>query len=210
MNTVSTPKGGQYKIQLPDGTNVWLNAASSITYPTAFTGNKREVIIDGEAYLEVKSNKGQPFFVTTKTSAIQVLGTSFNINAYEDEPSKTSLIEGSIKVALRPSGNAPGSSGFILKPGQAYKNGKVITTDIDQDIAWKNGLFNFEGLGVKEVMNQLQRWYDIEVIYEGEIPDVSFYGKIHKNVKLSIVLDALRDIGVQFRMEGERKLMVSP
>ncbi len=131
MNTMSTPKGGQYKLTLADGTKVWLNAASSITYPTTFTKNTRKVTVTGEVYFEVAGNSSKPFIVKTYKDEIQVLGTQFNVNAYVDESTiKTSLIEGSVKVNDK-----------ILRPGEAYSNGNVTATDLQQDIAWKRWLF---------------------------------------------------------------------
>jgi transmembrane sensor len=199
FNTMSTPRGGQYQLTLPDGTNVWLNAASSITYPTAFVNNSREVTITGEAYFEVAKNKAKPFKVNTRTDRITVLGTAFNIQAYPDEASmKTSLVEGSVKIA-----NA------VLKPGQAYINGKIVLTNIDHDVAWKTGMFNFEEADVKTVMRQIARWYDVEIVYEGEIPATRFVGEMTRNINLSGVLDILKAAGVKFRLEEGRKLIVT-
>ncbi|MBO9571981.1 MAG: FecR domain-containing protein, partial [Chitinophagaceae bacterium] len=163
MNTMSTPRGGQYQLTLSDGTRVWLNAASSITYPTSFTEKTREVSITGEAYFEVSTNKSKPFIVSVVSKPspfekggsreinrdtdsrgiyqITVLGTSFNVNSYPDETPKTSLIDGSIKI-----------NNSILKPGQAYTNGKITTTNITQDLAWKNGEFNFQDLNLEQAM----------------------------------------------------------
>ena len=156
MNTLSTPRGGQYKLRLSDGTMVWLNAASSIRFPTFFRGGQREVTITGEAYFEVAKNADRPFIVHTRSESITVLGTRFNINAYPDEAFvKTSLVEGSIKIDR-----------FVLKPGTAYADGKIVDTDIQQDIAWKNSYFNFNGSDLAAVMRQLSRWYDIEVKYD--------------------------------------------
>ncbi|MBO9571816.1 MAG: FecR domain-containing protein, partial [Chitinophagaceae bacterium] len=146
FNTMTTPKGGQYQLTLSDGTKVWLNAASSITYPTAFRGNTREVSIIGEAYFEVAKNAKQPFHVKTSKEKITVLGTEFNVHVYDEEPSKTSLIEGSVKINDR-----------ILQPGQAFVDGKIIATNIEQDIAWKNGYFPLEGKSLRNVMRELER-----------------------------------------------------
>ncbi|MBO9572409.1 MAG: FecR domain-containing protein, partial [Chitinophagaceae bacterium] len=147
-NTMSTPKGGQYQLTLADGTRVWLNAASSITYPTAFNNKIREVSITGEAYFDVAKNKSQPFIVKTNEEQVTVLGTEFNINAYPDEISKTSLINGSVKIGAQ-----------ILQPGEAFINNKIIKTNITQDIAWKNGVFDFNDLNGEQAMRQLSRWY---------------------------------------------------
>lgn len=198
MNTMTTPKGGQYQLTLPDGTKAWLNAASSITYPAMFASKERKVKVTGEVYFDIAKDSKRPFYVTASDAEIQVIGTSFNVNDYADEEgAKTSLIEGAIKV-----GNA------ILKPGQAYINGKVIATNIEQDLAWKNGIFDFNHVPLKKAMNQLARWYDLEIVYEGDLPPFDFYGKIWKNLPLSDVLKGLTGLGVNFRLE-EKKLIVS-
>jgi ferric-dicitrate binding protein FerR (iron transport regulator) len=209
-NTISTPRGGQYQITLPDGTKVWLNAASSIKFPATFSGSTREVEMTGEAYMEIAKNSKQPFRVKANGTEIQVLGTSFNINAYSDEEAvKTTLIEGSVKV-LKDGQTA------ILKPGQQSRSGsddrsvKISVADLDKVMAWKNGLFNFEGAGLKEVMQQLSRWYDVEVVYESKIPDIEFIGKMSRKVSLSGVLKGLEGTGVHFRIENGRRLVVLP
>jgi transmembrane sensor len=199
MNTMSTPKGGQYQLTLADGTKVWLNAASSITYPTAFTGTLREVSITGEAYFEVTRNPKQPFVVKTPKEAITVLGTSFNVNAYADEPAmKTSLLEGSVKV-----GNA------VLRPGQAYVNGKVVATNLDQDVAWKNGVFNFEGMELKAAFRLLGRWYNVDIKYAAEVPAKKIRGGMGHDLTLLEVLESLRDVGINMQIEGNT-LVVLP
>jgi transmembrane sensor len=163
---LTTPKGGQYQAVLPDGSKVWLNAASSVKFPSKFTGDTREVEITGEVYLEIVKNSRQPFYVTTGKTTIHVLGTSFNVNAYSDESSiKTTLVEGSVKVKI-------GERESLLKPGQQAKITDEITVsdkvDIDAVMAWKNGRFQFEGAGIEEVMRQIARWYNLEVVYEGK------------------------------------------
>lgn len=197
INTMSTPKGGQYHLELADGSKVWLNAASSITYPTAFPGKTREVTVTGEAYFEIAKNKSKPFIVKTALKNITVLGTSFNINCYPDENWKTSLLEGAVSIG-----------GKILQPGQAYVNDKVQATDLQKDIAWKNGLFNFEGADFQTVMRQLARWYDIDVEYEGEVPSRYFEGKMDRGLTLTQALKILKETGIGFRIEG-RKLIIS-
>ncbi len=209
-NTMSTPKGRQYQVTLPDGTKVWLNAASSIRYPTLFTGKERQVEIKGEAYFEVQPNKKKPFIVTISPAdgvrresdnyKIIVLGTSFNVNSYLDELSvKTSLLEGSIKI-----------NNSILKPGQAYVNGEVMATNIEQDIAWKNGLFNFNGLTFEEIMRQLERWYDIEVTYEhNKIPNKRLAGKMTRGVSLNGVLNYLEKMDVHYTLDNRQLIILS-
>ncbi|MBO9571836.1 MAG: FecR family protein, partial [Chitinophagaceae bacterium] len=195
-NTMSTPKGGQYQLTLVDGTKVWLNAASSITYPAIFTGNNRKVIVKGEVYFEVAKDKNKPFVVQTDTDEINVLGTSFNVNAYRDRGYiKTSLIDGAIKI-----GN------ILLQPGQAFANGKIVKTDIQQDIAWKNGLFNFSGASLEEVMLELSRWYDVDIVYEHK-PEKYFDGKMDRGLTLLQALKILKQTGIHFRIE-DRKLIV--
>jgi transmembrane sensor len=209
INTLTTPRGGAYKIKLSDGTMVWLNAASSITYPTVFTGSERTVKITGEAYLEVAKDKSKPFHVQVGEMNVQVLGTSFNINAYPDEGAiKTTLLEGSVCVNAykRLQTLIPGQQAQVSR----QKAIKIVKdADIDQVMAWKNGLFNFEGASLEEVMKQLERWYDIEVVYESGVPDIEFGGKLTKDISLAGLLKALEKSKVHFRIEG-RKLMVLP
>jgi len=205
-NTLRTPRGGQYKLTLPDGTKVWMNAASSITYPAIFTGDKRVVSVTGELYFEVSKNAAQPFIVEVNEGAsIEVLGTSFNINAYDNESSnKTTLIEG--KVSVR-----KGDQSDILQPGQQARVGDAITiaskVDIDQILAWKNGHFNFEDMALSEIMRQLERWYDIEVRYEGTMPAIKFHGKMSRGVALSDVITFLSDNDLKLKLE-DRILIV--
>lgn len=203
-NTLSTPRGGQFQIILPDGTKVWLNAASSLRYPTAFTGGERKVEITGEAYFEVAKNAAMPFRVKiSKEATVEVLGTHFNINAYADEAAvRTTLLEGKIKVM-----------DVVLNPGEQAQitTGIQINRHVDTSavMAWRYGLFNFEGQNLKEVMRQLSRWYDIEVIYEGTVPDIVFGGKMLRNINLSQLLKVLEDAEVHFTLEEGRKLIIS-
>jgi transmembrane sensor len=193
MNTMSTPAGGQYQLTLSDGTRVWLNAASSISYPTSFVNKMREVSITGEAYFEVKANAAKPFVVKTDRDKITVLGTSFNVNAYKDEQYvKTSLLEGAIHV-----------NEMNIKPGQAYQNKNVVITDVQQDIAWKNGVFNFSGQDLKMVMRQIERWYNVTVKYEGELSDFNIGGKMDRGAKLSGIIRFLEQNGLKVRMNDK-------
>lgn len=239
-NTISTPKGGQYQIILPDGSKVWLNAASSIKFPTAFTGNVRNVEMTGEAYMEIAGNSKQSFIVNANGAEIQVLGTSFNVNAYEDESAvKTTLISGSVKVIRGMSSSSSNKSGqtssavvgssdqqpvspgtgssknaVILKPGQqaVLKSTTGIfvvnSPDIEQALAWKNGIFDFTGADFESVMKQLERWYDIEVQYNRAIPKMTFDGKMYRNVNFSGVLEMLTTMDVKFRMEGKTLIVL--
>jgi ferric-dicitrate binding protein FerR (iron transport regulator) len=207
-NTIRTPKARQFQVVLPDGSEVWLNAGSSLKYPTAFIKG-RVVEISGEAYFEVTKNAAMPFKVKmNEQAAVEVLGTKFNVNAYSDEKSiDATLLEGSVRV------NA-GAQKVILRPGQqAQLNGTLTVNDhvnTDQVIAWKTGIFNFDGLGIEAVMRQLSRWYDIEVIYEQGIPSTKFYGEIGRNLNLSQVLEGLKLSGVHFRIENGQRLIVLP
>lgn len=207
-NVMSTPKGRQFNMTLPDGTQVWLNAASSIRFPTLFAGNERSVEITGEAYFEVARNTRMPFrVIVDKRAKIEVLGTQFNVNAYANERTmKTTLLEGSVKLSTN-------EAEMVLKPGQQAQSAATIKVvddiDVDAVMAWKSGLFNFNGARLEEVMNQLERWYDIEVEYEKGIPDIHFGGGMSKNIQLSDMLTILEKSKVHFRVEG-RKLIVLP
>jgi len=203
-NTLTTPRGGQFKLVLPDGTKVWLNAASSIHYPTQFTGKERKVEITGELYFEVAHNAAMPFKVDINhQQEIEVLGTHFNINAYDHEASiNTTLLEGSVKI-INQKGNK------ILKPGQQSQLTKagnidiIDDVDIDKIMAWKNGLFDFNNTKLESVMNQLAKWYDIEIVYDDNVPNIEFGGKMQMNLKLSEVLQILEKVGIHFKIEGK-------
>lgn len=205
-NTMRTPRGGQYQITLPDGTKVWLNAASSITFPVAFVDKERRVKITGEVYMEVAHNKLKPFFVDVDgKSSVEVLGTSFNINAYGDEGNiSTTLIEGSIKMNNR----------MVLKPGQqAVQPGdsatKIISNaDIAQVLAWKNGIFNFNGTDFKVVVRQLERWYDIVIDLRGKYDDMIMDGKMDRGVQLPDIIRFFNSYGFETKLEG-RTLIVT-
>lgn len=208
-NTISTPLGGKYQVELPDGSMVWLNAASSLHFPTAFAGKERRVEITGEAYFEVAKNKAMPFIVIVNGSEVQVLGTHFNVMAYSDEASvKTTLLEGAVKFVKDNVTN-------ILKPGQQsqlLKSGQVKVVDginVDEVVAWKNGMFNFQGADIGTVTRQLARWYDVEVVYDRTIDDL-FYAKIPRTTKLSEVLNLLElTEKVHFEING-RRVTVKP
>lgn len=209
-NTLTTPPAGQYQVMLPDGTRVWLNNASSLRYPTAFTGSSRSVELKGEAYFEVTPNSAKPFKVQTAGQTIDVLGTSFNIMAYGDESIvSTTLLTGGVKVSR-------GNENMILKPGeQAQSNtngaGLRVIKDVDADgvIAWKNGLFHFERADLRSVMRVLARWYDVDVEYEGQVTNHLFGGDIQRNLNLSQVLDILQHNQVHFSIE-DKKITVRP
>lgn len=209
-NTMTTPKGRQYSLVLADGTKVWLNAGSSITFPTSFRKDSREVAISGEVYFEVTKDPTKPFRVkVNEETAIEVLGTHFNVKAYGDESSiNTTLLEGSVRVRAfqRLQLLKPGQQSEI-KPGE--KTMGVRNVDVEKVMAWKNGFFNFQDVPLPEVMKQLERWYDIEVVYEKGIPNIKFGGKVSNDVSLSGLLRSLQESELHFRMEG-RKLIVLP
>ncbi|MBB6126751.1 FecR family protein [Mucilaginibacter lappiensis] len=202
-NTMSTPRGGQYKLQLPDGTMVMLNAESSITYPIAFTGKERIVTISGEAYFEVTKNKKMPFRVHFGDQTVEVLGTHFNICAYKDQPAfKTTLLEGSVKISKGDENQllVPGQQA-IYEPGSHKFNMKMV--DTDDILAWKNGLFLFDNTEIDNLMLQLARWYNIEVVYQGPKPTLNFTGEIRKDSNLSRVFKILESTGgAKFTING--------
>ncbi|WP_439506192.1 FecR family protein [Sediminibacterium sp.] len=208
-NLLQTPRGGQYKITLPDGSKVWLNAASSLKYPVVFAGNERRVDISGEAYFEIVKDVTKPFKVHLNNMEVEVLGTHFNVNGYEDEESvKTTLVEGKVKVA-----SASGTK--FLNPGQQAQlkpSGNIAITNninLEEIIAWKDGNFQFENADIKAVMRQLARWYDVDVTYKGNIQQ-HFVGSISRNVNLSQVLTMLQQTGaVKFKIDG-KQLIVMP
>lgn len=202
MIKVSTPRGGQYQAVLPDGSKVWLNAASSIKFPSQFHGASRIIEVTGEAYLEVSKNANQPFSVLVNGATVNVLGTGFNINAY-GENIKTTLVNGSVKV-----------NGVVLEPRQqaivrSPKDVKVVNADLEQTLAWKNGFISFDAASFAEVMQQIERWYDINVKYEGAIPSVHIEGRMDRGVQLSDLIYFLNGFGIHARLEG-RTLFVSP
>lgn len=207
-NSIVTPRGGQYQVVLPDGTNVWLNASSSLRFPTAFVGKERRVEITGEAYFEVQKNKAMPFIVAINGgSEVEVTGTHFNIMAYEDELTmKTTLLEGGINLHY-------GNEVQKLKPGQQAqltqnKMQLINDADVDQAIAWKNGLFDFNDDVVPDIMRQLSRWYDIDVAYEGKIPDGHYVGSVRRKSNISEVLKMLELAGgIHFEIQGKKVIV---
>ncbi|MBO9635049.1 MAG: FecR domain-containing protein [Chitinophagaceae bacterium] len=220
-HTITTPKGRQFKVQLSDGTLVWLNAASSLTYPAIFRGNERKVKVSGEAYFEVAKNTKMPFRVgVNEKAAIEVLGTRFNVEAYTNEENIiTTLLQGSIRTAILPEGLKGYADDRVLTPGQQAqiatdaeaRPGIIVSdnVDIDKVMAWKNGIFNFEGASLPEVMKQLERWYDVEVVYEKGIPKKKLVGKMTRDITLNGLLAGLEELGIHCKLEG-RKLTVLP
>lgn len=214
-NTIETPAGGQYQINLPDGTKVWLNSASSLRYPVLFTGKDRSVEITGEAYFEVAHNKSMPFKVITTDQTVEVLGTNFNVMAYPEEAStNTTLIEGSVKVVKD-------NTSKTITPGQQarVKAGKIdiVNANIQEVTAWKNGYFIFKSEDVKNIMRQLARWYDLEVEYQGNVSEKIFGAKISRFRNISEVLSILESTGsIHFKIitdslgRKERRIIVMP
>lgn len=211
-NSVETPLGGQYQLTLPDGSRVWLNAASSLRYPASFTGlSQRHVELSGEAYFEIAEDRNKAFLVTSGMQTVSVLGTHFNVNAYQDEDLiKTTLLEGRIKLSMDGS-----ASEVTLDPGQeAIQQGPgfiVREADMQSAVAWKNGLFVFNSTDLQTLMRQLGRWYDVEVVYQGETDYKRFFGSIERSYALSEVLEVLKLGNVNFRLEqpeGARKRLV--
>lgn len=218
-NTITTPRGGQYQVNLPDGTKIWLNAASTLKYPLTFGKDQRKVALTGEAYFEVATvlmnqpevkNKVQkmPFIVVTDKQQVEVLGTHFNINSYTDESkTKTTLLEGAVRVTSL-DGQKTSS---VLKPGeQSVLNGNMLTTytvDTEEIVAWKNGFFQFNESDLGSIMRQLSRWYDVDVVFEGRSPDDLFHFKAPKNQSLTELLKIFEINGINLKIEG-RKLIV--
>ncbi len=211
INTIQTPKGGKYQIRLPDGSKVWLNSASTLSYPTAFTGKERIVKLKGEAYFEIAPRKSMPFRVESDDQIVEVLGTHFNVNSYDNEDfTKTTLIEGSVKVILNTRSNISGKT-KLLKPGEqssinsSKSDIKIENVDTEKAIAWKNGYFKFKNTPIQEIMREVERWYDVELIYEGNMPTDEFTGFVSNDVNISAVLKILEQSGgVKFTVKGKK------
>lgn len=209
-NTITTPKGGQYQLVLSDGSKVWLNAASSLRFPTAFIGKERRVELTGEGYFEIAHNSEKPFHVEVAGMDVEDLGTHFNINSYSDEPSvKTTLLEGKVLVKKK-------DQLVYLNPGQqaiiqADQDNIKIANDIDVDevVAWKNGMFSFKNTPLENIMRQLERWYNVDVVYQGTIPQETFDGSISRNTNLSEVLKVLDYSNIRFSVKGNTITVLS-
>lgn len=215
INTISTPRGGQYQLILVDGTKVWLNAASSITFPTQFNGAERKVEIIGEAYFEVAKNANKPFKVKSKNQVIEVLGTHFNVNTYDDEDAdKTTLLEGSVSISKITNGTVQTAGSKILKPGQqASVSGNqsqinVTVADEDEAVAWKNGYFKFNKADIQTIMRQVSRWYNVDVEYKGEMNKDLFVGKINRSEHVEEVLSILERSKINVAIKG-RTIIIS-
>jgi transmembrane sensor len=214
-NTITTPRGAQYEIVLPDGTHVWLNAATTLKYPVAFPkGADRKVILSGEAYFEVSHSEQAPFKVAVSShnndGDVTVLGTRFNIMAYEDESAvRTTLLEGAVLVSR--AGNSkkltPGQQAIF--PSEAAHTILVENTDTEIAIAWKKGFFRFDQRQLPAIMRQISRWYDVDIAYEGKVPEIVFGGGIDKNLPLSRILNALEKYGIGFDTNGRKITVLS-
>ena len=202
-NKIETPFGGKYQINLPDGSKVWLNSASTLRFPAFFSGDTREVELNGEAFFDIAKNPEKPFKVITKDQVVEVLGTQFNINSYSDEESfKTTLIEGSVKIIYK-------DRVVLLSPGQQFqpnlKSSKVVEADTEEVTAWKDGYFLFKDEDIQSIMRKVSRWYNVEVTYSGDIPDVGFGGNISRSKDIDEVLNVLQlTNAVHFKVEGRR------
>ncbi|NII81128.1 MULTISPECIES: FecR family protein [unclassified Pedobacter] len=201
-NVISTPKGGKYDIVLSDGTKIYLNASSSLKFPNSFKGNERAVILTGEAFFEVSKNKRMPFIVNASNMKIKVLGTHFNVMAYEDEKSvQTTLVEGAVELKGK-------NDKVLLKPGEQGsfsdqdKRINVASVDVSIATAWKDGYFVFNNSSLQEVMRQLARWYDLKIVYDGQVPESEFNGRIKRNSSLKKVLQVLQSSNVDFSLTG--------
>jgi transmembrane sensor len=238
-NTIVVPRGGQYRLTLADGTRVWLNAASQLRYPVAFTGDDRIVELQGEGYFEVARDASRPFFVQTNTADVRVLGTQFNVSAYAAEDWKTTLLEGKVSVMSPDDSHRSDQdkqtdnpehrkSGFrfdppvILQPGQQaiitglapsptssqFPNISVKKADIDETIAWKEGYFHFTDASVKNIMQQVSRWYDVDIVYKDTAAgNARFNGRIDRNIRLSGIVNALKQGGINCSIQQQRLLV---
>ncbi|MEZ2444484.1 FecR family protein [Chitinophaga sp. RCC_12] len=204
-NTIRTPKGGQYQVVLPDGSQVWLNAASSLKFPVVFTGSNRTVLLTGEAYFEIAQNAAKPFVVQTSGIQVKVLGTHFNVMAYTDEARvKTTLLEGAVSVTQ-------GAATAMMKPGQqasiAEKENQFLITrpEIEEVMAWKEGQFKFRKTDITVIMRQIARWYDVDIEYKGDLSGIQLYGSMTRKESVTQLLELLEQTGrVHFTINGSR------
>lgn len=207
-NVITTPNAGKYMVVLPDQTRVWLNANSSLRFPSAFSGRERNVTLTGECYFEVAKNRHAPFKVHVRNTVVEVLGTHFNVMAYENEPSvNTTLLEGSVRVSN-------GRQSKVMVPGQQVASTaeslRLSTADTEEVIAWKNGLFQFNSTGLASIMHQLERWYDVKVIYRNDFAGKRYTGLISRQTNLSQVLKMLELAGgIHFTIEGKTVIVSS-
>ncbi|SMC59910.1 FecR family protein [Pedobacter nyackensis] len=209
FNTIQTPIGGQYRINLPDGSLVWLNAASSLRYPTSFSGDERRVELIGEAYFEIAKDKARPFRVVSHQQTVEVLGTHFNVNSYEDEDNtRTTLLEGGVKIYARANKET-----LVLKPGQqsqvSANSINVKDVDASDAAAWKDGYFVFNAESIPSAMRKIARWYDLEISYEGDI-NQDLAGSVSRFTNVSEVLKTLELTGlVHFKVDGRKVRVIA-
>ncbi|RKR84010.1 FecR family protein [Mucilaginibacter gracilis] len=206
LNKIETPRGGQYQVVLADGTKVWLNAASSLIFPTAFTGKQRRVELHGEGYFEVAKNKNMPFIVSSDEQQVEVLGTHFNISAYKDDNGvfKTTLLEGSVRL----------NNKVMMVPGDEADNTnnniKLKQVDAENSIAWKNGKFTFQNEDIQSLMRKIARWYDVQVVYSGSMMHKNFSGSVSRFANIATMLGVLESTNtIHFKIEG-RRITVMP
>jgi len=208
FNTLITPRGGKYELQLADGTKVWLNADSRLRFPVSFTGKERVVELTGEAYFEVTKNKNMPFKVVTGSKTVEVLGTHFDVSAYPNDTYCTTLLEGSVKL------NATGGASALLRPGEhgvfnAENRFEVAGADTASAVAWKNGIFLFRNEGITDIMKQISRWYDVDVDYKGNVPHVKLGGTVSRYANITNLLNTIELTGsVHFKIEGRRVIVM--
>lgn len=210
-NTFRTPRGGQFQVTLPDGSRVWLNAASSIRYAPNRFRSERKLVLEGEAFFDVVTDADKPFVVATASETVTVLGTQFNVNSYAEEPvTKTTLVSGVVTVST---GNgeakrlAPGEQALVGTDGQVA----VSKGNVEQATAWRAGVFSFDGADVGEVMRQLSRWYDVEVVFEGKVPDTKLYGKVNRNAAVATPLELLEFFELRHKaniINGKRQITI--
>ncbi|SEM76508.1 FecR family protein [bacterium A37T11] len=205
---LATPRGGQYQVVLPDGTKVWLNASTVLTYPSFFEGDDRRVEVEGEAFFSVVQQQDKPFRVFSRGQEIDVLSTEFNVNSYADESELlTTLLQGKVRVK-----NLTSQASILLAPNEQaiVKNNTIIKQAVNAsyETAWINGIFVFTNVPFEKIMRQVGRWYDIDVRYEGRIPKIDFKGEMHRGVNLTTLLTFFQESGVHFRWEDGRKLVV--
>lgn len=215
MNSISIPKGKQYQVCLPDGSKIWLNAMTTITYPVQFASGSREVLIEGEAYFEVKHAENWPFIVQANDQMVEVLGTHFNISAYDDdEETKTSLVEGSVRVSLPNSLNTSDINTTVLTPGHQSviaKNGKSIKVeevDTEEVVSWRNNLFVFSNEPIRDVMRKVSRWYDVQIVVDDAVGRERIGGTIPRFENIEEVMGALKATSLlDYRMKGGKVII---
>lgn len=205
---LTTPKGGTYQVRLPDGSTIWLNASSTLRYPSRFSGDERVVELTGEAYFDVEK-KEAPFQVRSSGQTVEVLGTQFNISAYADEPeTKTTLVAGAVRLQAGATGEqvslAPGEQGILQTDSLTKQH-----VDVEHYTAWRDGRFSFDGKPFDAVMRELERWYDIDIRYEGAVPDKEFYGDAFRSSNLAVVLRMLESAELAYRVEGRTLTIIN-